>query len=717
MAQTTLPDFYIASWKVQPRLNQVTHGTDTVRLAPKFMQVLVYLAERAGEVVTREELMDTVWADTVVGEAVLTRAISALRKVFGDDPQQPKVIETILKTGYRFIAPLSFGDGALGGDSAGTRVAVDNVVVVPTSMSRQAVFRRAHWGVKGGIGCLVAVLIVWGFLAYNAQFTEVTAEVRLARPLTSLEGEEFDPSFSPDGQHVAFAWQTEAGTDIYVKTIATQQTQRLTAQPAHEIRPVWSPDGRHIAYIRCSSNKAAIEITPADVGLGQHVQSLFITDCTQAPRLAWSPDGGQLAYAERPTLASSKQIVLLALETGIKRVLTFPNEVYQDDQMPTFSPDGGRLAFVRGGAAGGQVYSVSVTGGTPRRLTKRDLLIEGLDWTPDGQQVVFASNGQLWHVRVADGSTHHLMETSTHLAQPTIARTGNQLVYAHARYDVNIWRVPIPKQQTTSGAEKIIASTLIDGDPRIAPDGERIVFISDRNGTCGLWLAHAHGAQIMPLVTKDINCMRMAMPNWSPDGKHVAYVSYASGGGDIFSVNTITGVVTQWTDTPSDEEAPSWSPDGKGLYFGSNRSGVWQVWRKHTVLGDAKQITQQGGYYAQVVPETERMIYTRFNEPGLWMFDERTGEDVQRLTGLHADDGFNWKITGQKLYYIERQSVDASPVLVHHDIASARSRPVTILPFASNTCVRFDLAPDASWAVFARVDYGGLDLALAEYSL
>ena len=92
---------------VEPSLNSVTWPAGTTRLEPKAMQVLVCLAEHAGQVVAKERLMRTVWPDTFVGDDVLTRCISELRRVFGDDAKEPRVIQTIPKSGYRLIAGVS----------------------------------------------------------------------------------------------------------------------------------------------------------------------------------------------------------------------------------------------------------------------------------------------------------------------------------------------------------------------------------------------------------------------------------------------------------------------------------------------------------------------------------------------------------------------------------------------------------------------------------
>jgi DNA-binding winged helix-turn-helix (wHTH) protein len=93
---------------VEPSLNSVTGPAGTTRLEPKVMQVLVCLAAHAGQVVPKERLMRTVWPDTFVGDDVLTRSISEVRRVFGDDVKNPRFIQTIPKGGYRLMAPLSF---------------------------------------------------------------------------------------------------------------------------------------------------------------------------------------------------------------------------------------------------------------------------------------------------------------------------------------------------------------------------------------------------------------------------------------------------------------------------------------------------------------------------------------------------------------------------------------------------------------------------------
>lgn len=96
----------IGTWEVDPARNELRRGAETARLEPKVIEVLLKLAERPGEVFSREELLSSVWPGVVVGDDALTQAIIKLRRALGDDAHRPTYIETISKRGYRLVAPV-----------------------------------------------------------------------------------------------------------------------------------------------------------------------------------------------------------------------------------------------------------------------------------------------------------------------------------------------------------------------------------------------------------------------------------------------------------------------------------------------------------------------------------------------------------------------------------------------------------------------------------
>ena len=98
--QALTSDLRIGEWTVEPALNQLSAPGRAVKVEPKAMEVLAYLAERAGKVASREELLDAVWRGAVVGDDALTQVVIKLRKALGDS-----YIETIPKRGYRLDRP------------------------------------------------------------------------------------------------------------------------------------------------------------------------------------------------------------------------------------------------------------------------------------------------------------------------------------------------------------------------------------------------------------------------------------------------------------------------------------------------------------------------------------------------------------------------------------------------------------------------------------
>ena len=165
------------SHQVEPSLNSVTGPAGTIRLEPKVMQVLVLLAAHAGQVVAKERLIHTVWPDTFVTDDVLTRAISELRRVFGDDAKESRFIQTIPKSGYRLIARVSpSGAGQEVAGSRTTRCTSRLWPPAPTTSSRP--FTRPigrapateHWWRSWKLGLWaisLAAVIVVGVVVLN----------------------------------------------------------------------------------------------------------------------------------------------------------------------------------------------------------------------------------------------------------------------------------------------------------------------------------------------------------------------------------------------------------------------------------------------------------------------------------------------------------------------------------------------------------------------
>jgi transcriptional activator of cad operon len=99
-------DYRIDGWLVQPALNRLVKDMTAIRVRPQLIDVLTCLAQRPGTVVSKGQLLATVWNDRFVAESGVARCVAELRQVLADDARQPRIIETIPKRGYRLIAPV-----------------------------------------------------------------------------------------------------------------------------------------------------------------------------------------------------------------------------------------------------------------------------------------------------------------------------------------------------------------------------------------------------------------------------------------------------------------------------------------------------------------------------------------------------------------------------------------------------------------------------------
>lgn len=147
-----LPEsFLIADWVFHTRLNRLDKGDVSIKLEPRATQVLLYLAIKSNQPVSREELLENIWSGVVVGDEVLTNVINKLRKALNDDRHNPRFIETIQKTGYRLIAPIKIADTLSGAGAQTDRpgsfksAKVAFASSIPQSLSHIETHRFRNW--------------------------------------------------------------------------------------------------------------------------------------------------------------------------------------------------------------------------------------------------------------------------------------------------------------------------------------------------------------------------------------------------------------------------------------------------------------------------------------------------------------------------------------------------------------------------------------------
>jgi DNA-binding winged helix-turn-helix (wHTH) protein len=175
-------DFRVGRWLVQPSLNNISFEGVNVHLEPKVMEVLVCLAQHAGETLPKEKLIETVWADRFVSDDVLKRCISQLRHALEDNAREPHVIQTIHKRGYRLVGPTTenIGSTQVSGvreeSRSGTAAAARPRTIVTSGAASEALPIR--WTPVRVYLPVIAVLCVVAAAAYSILTVSASRDLR-----------------------------------------------------------------------------------------------------------------------------------------------------------------------------------------------------------------------------------------------------------------------------------------------------------------------------------------------------------------------------------------------------------------------------------------------------------------------------------------------------------------------------------------------------------
>ena len=499
-------------------------------------------------------------------------------------------------------------------------------------------------------------------------------------PLTTYPGVELHSALSPDGELVAFSWEGEKrdNRDIWVRQIASGTVSRLTSDPALDLSPAWSPDGRLVAFRRLrvlagisqvivKSYLGGPERMLAEWRFRSEDQNYYLPPSRD---ICWSPNGRWLVAAGKSAPEQPSAVFAVSADTGETRQLTSPPPKAEGDSSPAVSPDGRTLAFARAATAFvSELYLLPLSAdlapaGDPERVTFDERIAVSPTWTADGHTIIFSSdrNGRargLWRLNVsAPGRSvpeelEGLAGIGTNSDDPTVSRDGRRLAYARTAADLNIWEAHLQEdtEKLAAAPAMLISSTRNEVFPDYSPDGKKIAFASDRSGHQEIWVCDRDGANAVPL-TSSAKSTISGDPHWSPDGKQVVFVSLAENNtADICVVGAQGGAPHCLTHGPADSVAPTWSRDGKWVYFCSNQDGSRQVWKIPASAGNAVQVTKGGGVFARESADGKYIYYSKARSfSGLWKVPVDGGTETEVLPMVSF--GRNFVVTERGIYFM-----------------------------------------------------------------
>jgi Tol biopolymer transport system component/DNA-binding winged helix-turn-helix (wHTH) protein len=522
-----------------------------VSLPPKVLDVLCLLGKRQGSIVTKAELMETVWPDYFVEDSNLTQSIYSLRRALGKRSDGGEFIETIPRRGYRFVAMTE----------------VTNAPEVNGHQSQTPVTPARRTRLIVAIACGLAATVAIGFLAafmYSGKVRPAPVGSVKFQKLT-FTGDIGFAVISPDGQSIAYV---KDGA-INLQDIASGSSLKLNI-PEHEHfgNLHFSNDGESIIFRNEDSVDAEGEIfqVPRFGGPARSIAKKVWGG------VGFSPDAKKVAFARFSPAEGEWDLMVRTLETGDEEKLftcNLPFSIFHIGS-PAWSPDGGQIAIVKqtpDQAASSNLTLVDVTTHRAEQIaTPRFVQIEQVAWMPDGTRLLVTGREnnrffQLWEMDLAGGDPRPITNDLNIYRGLSLSADGKSLLARQYSIHAHIW---------------------LAGGPDL--DDQRQVTFGNlsRDGNAGL--------------------------GWSPDGR-IVYAARITGNIDIWSVNPGDGSRKQLTENAgTNNESPFVSPDGRYVFYQSTRSGRRHIWRSDIDGSNPTQITfadNETEFWPAVSPDGE----------------------------------------------------------------------------------------------------------------
>ncbi len=517
--------FRLGDVEVHPDSGELRGRRGVERLRPLVMDLLLRLVAEPGAVVRRETLLEEVWPRRMVNDEVLSRAVAELRAALGDDVKNARYVETLPKIGYRLVAPIAELPSATGDAPVAP---APSVPPLPAPASRPR--RPARWTLVAAVAAACALLGGLSWLATRQDSRALALERRLhaARTFTSDPGRELGPRFSPDGQRVAYSVaDAEGAARIEVRHVDGRVIATIGGgDTVVRLNPVFFPGGRRLAYWRADNLSCAI----AEWDLDAQRETRELVDCARRPRARFdlSRDGRWLVFAApaRPNFPAGLQ--LLDLQSGTVRPVTAPEPGFGDDAFPRFNATATRIAFFRGNESHRAVWIVEREGGAPeRRLSTFEGPSYGAAWLgAEGPLLVSADWFGSRALNVLDTATGQARLAGARGARFPDTTPEGAIVFENAMYAANLWRLPL---RPGAAPAELWPSTRYSNQPELSPDGKRVVFASNRDGTDGLYVGALEGT---PQRIAGAEAYRFLRPHWAADGRavHAIRISIDAGG-------------------------------------------------------------------------------------------------------------------------------------------------------------------------------------------
>jgi Tol biopolymer transport system component len=529
-------------------------------------------------------------------------------------------------------------------------------------------------------------------------------------PFSTEAGTQFSPAISPDEKTIAYVWdKSQAQFHVFVRPVAGGSELEIPGGNGNDFYPSWSPDGSQLAFLRVDGREGKLVVANLATGDQKVVGAVGLSAGRWAedsgpllgdPGPTWSADGNDLIAFDQEHFG----VYAISLLTGQRRQLTYDSDGTRDFY-PRISPDGQWLAFVRYITHGvGDLYVLPLrSGGEPRQLTHDRRTIRGISWSGDSQTLTIASNRsgsfELCTVNIKSSAIAALPSDTAYAADPVLASKGDWLAFDNLHEVISIYQAIVPKVSMVVSMHPLITSLGRNRWASRSPDGMKIAFTSDRSGTWQIWLAGPDGRA--PKQVSQLDGSLTGGINWAPDSKHGVFDGRASGHSAIYLMDIATGVSTRLLpDSLSEDVLPYWSPDGQEIYFSSNKDGSVALYR---MAVNSRQVTLVARDGFRAIPTQDgHWIYYSTRSNVLWRVPAEGGTPTELPPSLQTYSSSTWTVVGNNLLILKRdvddptilRLLDVDPQLRVHSTGVITLAPQTAVISVQNSATEGEIFLD-----------------------
>jgi Tol biopolymer transport system component/DNA-binding winged helix-turn-helix (wHTH) protein len=648
--------FYLAGVFINPaELTISTPNLDSVSVQQKPMEVLVYLAQHYPALVSRQQLIDSIWlGNNYVGEKALTNAIWQLRNVL-PKPHAEELILTVRKKGYRLTVSPKF-----------TEPQLEQQDQAELTQSKSPI----KWALLGIILCLV-IAMVW---ANQAIFAD-SAQPEISR-VTNGVGRALFPTISPDGRYLVFTWRKlAASSDLYMIDLqdSSQTPKQLTFSDNNESRALWSQDNRTLYYSSKTAVYGECQIMRLDT---LTLAATQISSCGRHSRLYMdeSADGRYLVYSGKPA-ADGSSLYLLDLQNPEAEPTTLPCSEYCQyrSRDVAFSPDGQYLALTRRvHRLSEDLYVLNLVTGEERKFTEDQEDILGLSWHPDSQRLVYASlrhgKRHAFMLDIRDGRHHDL--DLDNFAEPSKITQNGELYYFSSTNIPQLGYLPV-NQGVPAAIVRLTSTIARYEDPHYNQPQGAIAYVSNESGYMEIWMSDPNMEQRTQLT--QLNGM-VKYPQWSYDGRFIAFVGRLPEQQDdkLMLLEVATGKLRQLVTGVSWHGKISWWYDDSAVIYSHNNN----LFKIDLATAEVQQLTANGGIWA-LMPQHDQFYFSKGRNRGLWqLLPDNTEKMLLPPKVFSARTA--WTYANNGIYFLQQQA--QKMLLSFYDLGTDRSHNVILLP-------------------------------------